>query len=74
MMIIIPVFQFFPNFQIRDCGLIAMFNVHPLLKTNRFYLKKKAVLVTTIPAHPFLPKTGECDVTLTSFTTDQSKP
>ena len=27
-------------FKIRDCSLIAMFNLHLLLKTNRFYLLK----------------------------------
>ena len=38
LMIIFHKFQHFRKFRIRDSSLIAMFNLHRLLKTNWFYL------------------------------------
>ena len=42
---------------------------------SQLVLPFKTELMTTIPAHPgFWPKTGEHDVSLTSFTADLSRP
>ena len=36
---IFPIYKIFQNFKILDSSLITMFNLHVLLKTNRFFLE-----------------------------------
>ena len=47
-----------------------LYHLHVLLKTNRFYVEN----CNHDRAPLFLPKSGEHDVTLTSFMTDLSEP
>ena len=65
--------QNFQKSKIRDNSLIVFFNLHLLVRSSRLYLW--TVLLTTIPArHYFWQKSAEHDVTLTSFTANQSEP
>ena len=55
--------------------LIDTFILHLLLKTNRWYLKKKNWLRGSVSRKPlFLTKTGKHEVNLTSFVANLSEP
>ena len=59
--------------KIQDSSLMETFILNLMLKTNRFYLQS-CTLDGDSCAPLFLTETEEHDVTLTSFTSDLSKP